>query len=128
MPRLKGDLGPLERAVMEIIWERDDAEVTVRDVLDAPVGRGHAYTTLMTVLDRLWHKGFVARRRVGRAYAYRAKRTREQHVEGLIGQILAGAGNRQSALLGFVRGVDAEDLAELRRVIRQVEKERRSQG
>jgi len=128
VPKLKGDLGPLERAVMEVVWERDAEEVTVRDVLDTPVGRGHAYTTLMTVMDRLWRKGYVARRRVGRAYVYRAKRSREQHVERLVGQVLAGAGDRQSALLGFVRSVDEEELGELRKAIRQVERERRRNG
>lgn len=128
MPKLKGDLGPLERAVMEVVWGRGDEEVTVRDVLDALVGRRHAYTTVMTVLDRLWRKGYVARRRVGRAYAYRPKRSREQHVEGLVGQVLAGASDRQSVLLGFVRSVGEEDLAELRKAIRKVERERRGRG
>jgi predicted transcriptional regulator len=125
VPRLKGDLGPLERAVMEIVWDRDE-EMSVRDLLEAPVGEGHAYTTLMTVLDRLWRKGYLVRRKVGRAYVYRSRLTREQHVENLVTQVLAGAKDRSGALLGFVRGVDEEDLADLRKAIRQVEQERRA--
>ncbi len=126
MPKIKGDLGPLERTIMELLWDRGDAEVTVRDVLESPAGRKSAYTTVMTVLDRLWRKGFLARRMVGRAYAYRVRRTRDQHVGGLVAWVLAGSGDRRSAFLGFARSVDEQDLEELRKVIRQVERERRT--
>ncbi len=125
MAKLLGELGPLERAVMDFVWEADPDEVTVRDVLESPLGKGHAYTTLMTILDRLWRKGYLFRRRLGRAYAYRAGITRAQHVQSLIEEVLDGATDRQSALLGFVRGVDQEDLDALRRAIRQLERERR---
>ena len=126
MPKIKGDLGPLERAIMESLWDRGEVELTVRDVLESPVGRKSAYTTVMTVLDRLWRKGFLARRKVGRAYAYRVRRTRDQHVGDMVAVILAGSRDRRTALLGFARSVDQQDLEELRKVIRQVERERRS--
>lgn len=126
MPKIKGDLGPLERTIMEFLWDRGDAELTVRDVFESPAGRKSAYTTVMTVLDRLWRKGFVARRKVGRAYAYRVRRTRDQHVGDLVAWVLAGSADRRTALLGFARSVDQQDLEELRRVIRQVERERRT--
>lgn len=125
MAKLSGELGPLERAVMEFVWNADPREVTVRDVMESRVGKGHAYTTVMTILDRLWHKGYLFRRRVGRAYAYRTGITRDQHVQRLITKVLEGASDRQSALLGFVRSVDQEDLDALRRAIRERERERR---
>ena len=125
VPKLKGDLGPLERAVMEVVWDQDD-EVSVRDVVESKVGRGHAYTTVMTVLDRLWRKGYLARRKDGRAYRYRAKRSREQHVEALVKQVLVTQGDRQSAILGFVRSANESDLAEIRKAMRQVERERKT--
>jgi predicted transcriptional regulator len=122
--KLKGDLGPLERKIMEFIWKQED-DVSVRDVLGAPGARGLAYTTVMTVLDRLWRKGFLTRRRVARSYEYRAKRTREQHIANLVGQVIAESQDRHSVFLGFVRSVGPEDLDELQRVIRQVERERK---
>lgn len=128
VPKIKGDLGPLERAVMELLWDTVDAEVTVRDVLESPVGRRSAYTTVMTVLDRLWRKGFLARRMLGRAYVYRVRRSREQHVADLVGRVLSGAKDRRAVFLGFARSVDLDDLEELRRVIRLVERERRIGG
>ncbi len=126
MPKIKGDLGPLERTIMEFLWDQGDAEVTVRDVLESPAGRRSAYTTVMTVLDRLWRKGFLSRRMVGRAYAYRVRRSRDQHVGDLVSRVLSGAGDRRTAFLGFARSVDRRDLEELRKAIRQVERERRT--
>ena len=46
-------LGDLERRVMEILWERPDSELRVRDVADTLPH--YAYTTVATVLDRLVH-------------------------------------------------------------------------
>lgn len=63
-------LGELERAVMEVLWGRADA-ATVRDVHAALAdSRDIAYTTVMTVLDRLAKKGVVSRRLEGRAWLY----------------------------------------------------------
>jgi predicted transcriptional regulator len=126
--KLKGELGSLERGIMDVIWDDPGVEVSVRDILGSAAGRGLAYTTVMTVLDRLWRKGYLARRRDGRAYLYTAARTREDHVESLVAQVLAGVGDRKSALLGLVRGVDDEDIESLRSAIRQVRKERRTAG
>lgn len=126
MPRIKGDLGPLERAIMDHLWSEASNEVTVRDVLDSPVGRRSAYTTIMTVMDRLWRKGYLSRRKLGKAYVYHVRRTRDQHVGVLVGRVLAGAGDRRSAFLGFARSVDQKDLEQLREAIRQVERERRA--
>jgi predicted transcriptional regulator len=124
MPKISGELGPLERSVMEFIWD-DEGEVTVRDVLVGLKGKALAYTTLMTVLDRLQHKKLLSRRRVGRAYVYRQAVSREEYLAGLMGSVLASSDDRRMALLGFVRSVDEDDLAELRRMIRTVERERK---
>ncbi len=124
MPKLRGELGPLERTVMDHIWE-EGADVTVRDVLETKAGAGLAYTTVMTILDRLWRKGFLRRSRVGRAYVYWIKRTEQEYLAGLMDRVLTGAADRRSVLLGFVRGIDQEDLAQLRSMIREVEKERK---
>jgi BlaI family transcriptional regulator, penicillinase repressor len=123
MPKLAGELGPLERRVMDQIWDRGE-DATVRDLTETPGIRGLAYTTVMTVLDRLWQKGFVARRRVGRAYSYRARMTRERYLSTLVGQVFAASDDRRSVLLGFARKIDGEDLAELRKMIRDVESRR----
>ncbi len=52
--------GELESEIMEILWEKDNA--SVRDVLEIlPKKRKIAYTTVMTVMSRLYDKGLLAR-------------------------------------------------------------------
>jgi BlaI family transcriptional regulator, penicillinase repressor len=66
------DMAPLELDCMNALWPLGEA--TVRDVHLALAGsRPRAYTTIMTILDRLAQKGVVARRKVGRAWVYRPK-------------------------------------------------------
>lgn len=122
--RLKGELGPLERAVMDVIWAGEQ-DVTVRDVLETRAAKGLAYTTVLTVLDRLWKKGYLTRRRRGRAFAYRARIDRESHLASLMDEVFATASDRREVLLGFVKSAKDDDLAELRRVLRSVERDRR---
>jgi predicted transcriptional regulator len=66
---LEGLLGDLERAVMEVVWYRGVA--SVHDVQDALAEREPAYTTVMTVMNRLTAKGVLEREKRGRAFVYR---------------------------------------------------------
>lgn len=127
MARITGELGPLERAVMDRVWMAQ-GEVTVRDVLSSRAGKRLAYTTVMTILERLWKKGFLTRRKDGRAYAYRAALSQDDYVASLVDSVLKDASDRRGVLLGFVRSVDREELDELRKMIRTVERERKRQG
>ena len=69
-------LGDLEHAVMDVLWARH-APTPVRDVHEELArGREIAYTTVMTVLDRLAKKGVVARQLDGRAWLYEPARSR----------------------------------------------------
>ena len=62
-------LTPLELVVMKSLWRRRKARV--RDVqADLGPTRDLAYTTVMTVLDRLFKKGIVQREKRARAHVY----------------------------------------------------------
>ncbi len=66
------DLAPLELDCMNTLWPLGEA--TVREIRDRLAERrARAYTTIMTIMDRLTRKGIVERRKVGRKYVYRAK-------------------------------------------------------
>jgi len=68
--RSQMDLAPLERDCMLALWPLETA--TVRQIRDALVEiRPRAYTTIMTIMDRLAKKGVVTRHKVGRGYVYR---------------------------------------------------------
>ena len=67
--RGKGSLAELELECMRVLWKHPGASVAqVRSGLSRPL----AYTTVMTVLDRMSVKGLVDRQKNGRAYLYRA--------------------------------------------------------
>ena len=88
------DLAPLELDCMNALWPLGEA--TVRDVQQAiSAYRPRAYTTIMTILDRLAHKGVVTRRKIGRAYLYRAsllpEKARDAAVERLVRAFFGGS-------------------------------------
>jgi BlaI family penicillinase repressor len=60
---------PLEMLCLKALWSLGEGSVSeVRSVVAA--AKPLAYTTVMTVLDRLSRKNMVSRRKVGRAYLY----------------------------------------------------------
>ncbi|MFI7522636.1 BlaI/MecI/CopY family transcriptional regulator [Micromonospora globbae] len=110
-------LGDLERAVMDVLWDTVPSTsdgVTVREVADALAGRELAYTTVMTVLDRLAGKGMVERQREGRAWRYRAAASREAHIAQLMLDALDLGGSRDAALVRFARSVTGTEAEVLR--------------
>jgi predicted transcriptional regulator len=66
------DLAPLELECLSVLWPM--GEGTVRDIHRAlATSRPRAYTTVMTIMDRLEQKGIVTRRKEGRAFHYQAR-------------------------------------------------------
>ena len=65
-------MGALEAEVLDVLWHAD-GPVTPADVRTA-MGTDLAYTTVMTILVRLWEKGLTERTKQGRAYAYSGDR------------------------------------------------------
>lgn len=106
-------LGDLEALVMEQLWT-SNGPMSVRQVLETlPDGRNRAYTTVMTVMDNLFRKGFVERERQGRAYAYRATQSRAEHTAEVMEEALSRGGDRGAALMQFVGQLNAEEVAQL---------------
>lgn len=106
-------LGELERAVMDVLWGAD-GPVGGRDVLAALSERGPAYTTVLTVLDRLMQKGVVRRERDGRLWRYEAVASRDSYIATLMLQALELTGDRDAALVRFVSAIDTPDADTLR--------------
>jgi predicted transcriptional regulator len=80
-------MGPLEIAVLEILWSR--GESNVHDVVRR-LGRPLAYTTVMTTLDRLFKKGILNRRKIERAFLYSPSLSRSQWEHKRAGDFVAG--------------------------------------
>ncbi|MBA2530515.1 MAG: BlaI/MecI/CopY family transcriptional regulator [Nocardioidaceae bacterium] len=110
-------LGQLESVVMGRLWSYR-SPVAVREVLeDLRQDRTIAYTTVMTVMDNLHRKGFLAREMVGRAYHYVPAQTLEQHNAAVMGEALAASSDRTATLLRFLEQMAAEDVIRLQEAL-----------
>ena len=118
-------LGELQAEVMGIFWER--AGATVREVVEELNKRRRrrrkdefAYTTVLTLVSRLWGRGLLARKPDGRGFRYRAAKTRDgllgELSDELIDQLLDDFGEIAVARLGErLNGLDPKRAAKLRR-------------
>ena len=78
---MKERLADLELECMKVLWKYPGASVAqVRAGLPRPL----AYTTVMTVLDRMSAKGLVERQKNGRAYLYTAALDQETARRGAV--------------------------------------------
>ncbi len=124
MSPARSSLGQLERAVMDVLWADESEDgMSVRDVLDALIGRKLAYTTVMTVLSRLTTKEFVARKRDGRAWRYRPVATREsmtaQAMRDPLGEL--SHEDKHSAILHFINEATPAEIEAMRAAMAEVE-------
>ena len=97
------DLAPLELACMNVLWPM--GEGTVRQIRDGLAARrARAYTTIMTIMDRLTRKRVVERRKAGRAYIYRPRlsvaEARAHALEQVVENFFAGSKEALRAHLG----------------------------
>jgi predicted transcriptional regulator len=114
--------GELEAEVMRRLWARA-APTTVRELLDELVEqRPIAYTTLMTVMDTLFKKGWLRRQVDGRAYRYTPVATREQYSAGLMREALESSGDRTAALVQFLEQMTPAEADSLRDAFEQLTK------
>jgi predicted transcriptional regulator len=95
-------LGDLEREVMTRLWESAEP-LTVRQVHERlSRDRDLAYTTVMTVLDRLAKKGVVRQEKADRAYRYAPSQSREEMTAAVMLDALSASPDRDAALAYFV--------------------------
>jgi predicted transcriptional regulator len=122
-------LGELERSVMDHLWSAGEPQ-TVRQVHEALAARRDlAYTTIMTVLQRLAKKNLVVQHRDDRAHRYAPTHGRDELVAGLMVDALhqaADSGGREAALVNFVERVGVDEAAALRRALAELEDKHRS--
>jgi predicted transcriptional regulator len=95
------DLAPLELDCMNMLWPMGEGTV-----------RPRAYTTIMTIMDRLARKGVVERRKTGRAYTYRPNLSAENARAQALSQVIDSffGGSRES-LMAHLNGTQPKPRA-----------------
>ena len=113
-------LGHLQRAAMEAIWTLGEA--TVRQVWKRIAGRPLlAYTTVLTVMQKLEQNGWLHHRAEGKAYVYMPTRTRQEaktrSLRAFIDRVFHGEPLVLFQHLIHDPELSAEDAATIRRIL-----------
>lgn len=119
--RVRG-FGELEAVIMDRVWNRGpEASMTVRELFDElATEREIAYTTVMSTMDNLHSKGWLARERDGKAYRYWATLSREEHSARLMREALDGGGRSDLVLSHFLEQISPEESERLRAALRRL--------
>lgn len=109
---------------MNFIWSSDEA-VSVREIRDGLASqREWAYTTVLTVVDNLYGKGWLKRSPRGRAFIYEAVADRDSYVAEMMETALQASDDRASTFLHFVSAMTEEDVKALQAAIRRLKNQR----
>ena len=117
---IKQVLGELEADVISVLWEQPSQTVVeVEERLRRK--REIAHTTVLTTLDRMHRKGYLAREKQGKAFVYSPRHTREEFERALAQEILGALGLGEPVLSTFVDlvGEDSAKLNQLEALIKQ---------
>lgn len=112
------ELGDLQRLVLDLIWEQN--ELTVAEARDhlAADGRELAYTTVLSVIQKLEKRGWLEHRRDGRTHVFRAVRSRSEAGRGTVRRVVERlfGGSTSEVMQHLVddERLTAGDLADLR--------------
>ena len=116
-----------ELAILRVLWEHGPC--TVRRVQEA-LGRDKptGYTTALKLLQVMTEKGLVLRDDARRSHVYRARSTEEHTQRQLVGDLIRrafGGSARKLVVQALAsKEASAEELAEIRRLLDRLERER----
>jgi predicted transcriptional regulator len=119
-------LGDLEKSVMDVLWEK--GEVTGREVFEE-IGRKRslAFTTILTVMDRLLKKGLIKRIKKGRFFVYMASMSKDDFVKQVSQEVLQGifdisASSAATSFVDFLYKTSPEEIERLSKLIEDKKK------
>ena len=124
--KLLDNLGELQRAVIEVVWELGEASVhQVREKL--ALKKKLAYTTVLTAMQKLEKTGWLRHRNEGKTYVYIPTRTREEAGANSVRKFMERIFNGNTLLMfqHFIRQnrLSDQELQELRKMIDEKRRE-----
>lgn len=112
-------MGSLEASVLEKLWRAGEALTPAQ--VNAELEGDLAYTTVMTILTRLWKKGLVTRARSGRAYAYAPAVPQAEYLAERMRGELRRTRDRPAVLSQFVHRLTKKDTEALRDLLSELD-------
>jgi predicted transcriptional regulator len=111
--------GELEAAALAVLQAAGSALTPgqVRERLGEQLGGRLAYTTVVTILSRLYAKGVLTRARSGRAYSYAPFADEPGLAARRMQGVLEAEADREAVLARFVSGMSPADEQLLRRML-----------
>ena len=119
----------LELEILKVLWDQSPLPVReVRARLDAQANRPLAHSSVITMLNIMHRKGFLRRRKQGKAFLFSPKVKKENVTGKMMGDLpwRAFNGSPSAMVLNLIEtaDLDSEELAELRRLISRKAKEK----
>jgi len=124
MGRIFGDL---EKSIMEILWEHNKG-ITGREIFDIMKNKkGVAFTTVLTVLERLSKKGLIKRTKKDRLFIYRPAISRDEFIRKISEEVVQGLMDISAthAASSFVDVLEKTSPQELERLASLIEEKKK---
>lgn len=112
-------MGALEAQVLGVLWA--SAEPLTPRAVHRAMGEDLAYTTVTTILTRLWGKGLVHRERRGRAYTYAPVMSEAELTAARMQAVLEATSDHAAVLRSFVGRLDRQDEQALGTLLRSLD-------
>ncbi len=118
----------LELEILKVLWGESPLPVReVRARLEAQAGRTLAHSSVITMLNIMHRKGFLKRRKVGKAFLFAPSADKQSVTGRMMGDLLSRVfdGSPSAMVLNLIEtaDLDADELAEVRRLINRKSKE-----
>jgi BlaI family penicillinase repressor len=121
----------LELDILKVLW--DESPLPVREVrrrLEQQARRQLAHSSVITMLNIMHRKGYLRRKRDGKAFLFAPKVEKERVTGRMMRDLMSRAfdGSAKALVLNLLdtAELDAEELAELRKLISRKAKEQQS--
>lgn len=110
-------MGSLEAAILDVLWNSGEP-LKAGDVLERlEIEPAVTYSTVLTILRRLWKKGLLTRAKAGKAYIYQPTKSREQQIAESMATAFAASDDPAAALGHFVEQLSHSQTSALRRLL-----------
>ena len=118
----------LELEILTVLWAESPLPVReVRARLESEAGRPLAHSSVITMLNIMHRKGFLRRRKAGKAFLFSPRAEKDRVTGKMMGDLLSRAfdGSPSAMVLNLIEtaDLDADELAELRKLISRKAKE-----